>query len=137
MKYLITLLCLAAAVVLAQPEALPVMSATATNTAVTVTNDTGVINGYLCGFNIALTPSIATGTVAIATVTGGKTLYSKSTTGAAAFVFPRAAVCDNAGSALTAYALFPIYNDRLKLTVTSATDSNVTATVTPVIDRQP
>lgn len=136
MKYLITILCLAASAALAQPEALPAISTSATNVAVSVTNDTGVLNGYVHALKIALTPTVATGTVTVATV-GGTTIYSKATTGASALVYPRFATCDAAGSALTDYSKFAIANDKLKLTVTSATTSNVTVSVTPIIDRQP
>lgn len=122
---------------MAAPEILPVMTITCANTATSVTNDVLPTKAYVYALKVAITPTTSTATVSVASLNTGVTIYSKSTTGAATMVFPVSAVCDNAGTALSAYTRYALSQDQLKLTVTSATTGSVTVSVTPIIERAP
>jgi hypothetical protein len=123
---------------MAAPEQLPAMSITCTNTATSVTNDTGLLNAYLNGVYVSITPTTSTATVAIVTLAKGLAVWSSAeVTGAAVYREPRLVFVDATNGALAAYGKMPIINDKLKMTVTSATTGSVTVAVYPIIERAP
>jgi hypothetical protein len=124
--------------VMAAPEPLPAMSITCTNTATSVTNDTGVLNAYINGFRVAISPTTSTATVSVATLAVGQAVWSSAlVTGSSVYREPRLVLVDYTNGAIAAYGKMPIINDKLKMTVTSATTGSVTVTVYPVIERAP
>ena len=136
MKKILCLIPLLAASAFGQPEKLaPLVCSDVTTSTVAVTATSQTLSAYVNSLKIAVTPAATTCTVSVAT--GAGTLYTTTGATGTATISPMLQGSTN-GTLVESFAKDFIASDAITVSAHTATEvTNITVTVTAVIERNP
>jgi hypothetical protein len=119
-----------------QPEVLPALVCSGVSTSTTpVEASSQTLSAYVNALKVVVTPAATTCTVSVAS--GMLAMYSATEVTGTVIIHPVVEGTTNAVSAGAFYKAF-LASDKITVSAhTATTDTNVTVTVTPVIERQP
>lgn len=140
MRFLILLLAVIATQAFSQPEPVaPLVCSDVTTSTVAVTATSQTLSGYINAIQIAVTPAALTCTVSVATSgpLASRTLYSSTEATGSKFIGPVIQGSTN-GVVVAQFGKAFLASEKLVVSASTSLDvTNLTVTVTPVIDRQP
>jgi hypothetical protein len=137
MKKILCLITLLAASAFGQPETLtPLVCSGVTTSTVPVTATSQTLSAYINALKIVVTPAATTCTVSVAT--SSETLYSATGVNGTMPILRPVVQGDTNGTAVAAFSKAFLASDALTVSAHTATAvTNITVTVTPIIERNP
>ena len=139
-RFLILLVTMLTVSAFAAPEPVaPLVCSDVTTSTVAVTASSQTLSGYINGLQIVVTPAALTCTVSVATSgpLASRTLYSSTEATGSKFIGPVVQGSTN-GVAVAQFGKAFLASEKLVVSASTSLDvTNLTVTVTPVIERQP